>query len=380
MTGGAGIERHSKKLFLQPFFIAAVLFAALLYPAFAQDSDGPDNQEELTVEQKAIRWARPELSLSNIRELIEEIELNASKFGVDSSFAVALIAAEASVFPEQAFGRQWSNYMQLRKMHSYDRVDIEPVWLDSPNAISTIRFAIDQVKTSGKYADRTLKSALEIYWMGPDRSANTSSFDRFYLVFKEKYKAIAADSHSSSEGMPIIPDELSQFQSKLPRMSELDSKLKAWPMEDAYVKAILKFNNKLSDKTALLIARAVLSFSHDAGVDPRLVMALIAVESNFKVGATSPKGAMGLGQLMPATAKSFGIRDPYEPVQNIWVCVRYLEREFYRYRNRSNSLDLVLAAYNAGPGAVAKYGGVPPYKETVRYVSKVKSLYKSLSG
>lgn len=380
MRCGAAFQRRRPPLFMTAILAATVLLTAFTTAAAAQDNGQQDSQGELTVEQKVIRWARPELSLSNIMELIEEIELNASKFGVDSSFAIALIAAEASVFPEQAFGRQWSSYMQLRKMHSYDRVDIAPVWLDSPNAISTIRFAIDQVKTSGKYADRTLRSALEIYWMGPERNTNTSSFDRFYLVFKEKYKAIAADSLSSSERMPVIPDELGQFQSKLPRMSELDSKVKAWPIEDAYVKAIQKFNKKLSDKTALLIARAVLSFSHDAGVDPRLVMALIAVESNFKVGATSPKGAMGLGQLMPATAKSFGIRDPYEPVQNIWVCVRYLEREFYRYRNRSNSLDLVLAAYNAGPGAVAKYGGVPPYKETVRYVSKVKSLYASLSG
>ncbi|MCD6119194.1 lytic transglycosylase domain-containing protein [bacterium] len=163
-------------------------------------------------------------------------------------------------------------------------------------------------------------------------------------------------------------------------MSELDNRIRSWPIEDAYVNAIQGFNPRLDDDLALLIARAILSFSHDTGIDPRLVIALVEAESAFNPRATSTKGAMGLGQLMPATAKSFGIRDPYEPVQNIYVCVSYLERDFYRFQGKANILDLVLAAYNAGPGAVRKYGGVPPYRETQNYVRKVKSLYAKLAG
>jgi soluble lytic murein transglycosylase-like protein len=110
------------------------------------------------------------------------------------------------------------------------------------------------------------------------------------------------------------------------------------------------------------------------------VMAVIAAESRFKPRAVSKAGAMGLAQLMPATARGHGIRDAFDPVQNVYVCVKYIERETNRWKGRSNWLDLVLASYNAGPGAVKKYGGVPPYSETRSYISVVKGYYYQLQG
>jgi hypothetical protein len=106
------------------------------------------------------------------------------------------------------------------------------------------------------------------------------------------------------------------------------------------------------------------------GVDPILVQALIQVESNYQPRAKSHKGAMGLMQLMPATAREYGVRNVYDPKSNIDAGVRKLKSLIDKYR----VFDLALAAYNAGEGAVQRFNGIPPYRETQTYVSRILSM------
>ena len=105
------------------------------------------------------------------------------------------------------------------------------------------------------------------------------------------------------------------------------------------------------------------------GVDPMLVRAVIEVESNYRPRARSHKGAMGLMQLMPATARAYNVRNPYDPKANIAAGVKHLKSLIDRW-----GVELALAAYNAGEGAVKKFNGIPPYRETRNYVSKILSL------
>ena len=108
------------------------------------------------------------------------------------------------------------------------------------------------------------------------------------------------------------------------------------------------------------------------GVRAELVRAVMQVESAFNQYARSPKGALGLMQLMPATIRQFGVRNPFNPAENIRAGVAYLRQLLDRY---GNDEQLALAAYNAGPGAVDKHGTtVPPYKETRNYVSKIGKI------
>jgi len=105
-------------------------------------------------------------------------------------------------------------------------------------------------------------------------------------------------------------------------------------------------------------------------LDPELLGALVWQESRFCTDAVSPKGALGLGQLMPATALELGV-DPLDPVQNLMGAARYLRQQYDAF----GDWDLALAAYNAGPGAVRRYGGIPPFPETQAYVREVRRLH-----
>ncbi len=119
---------------------------------------------------------------------------------------------------------------------------------------------------------------------------------------------------------------------------------------------------------------AVISrYSRETRLDADLVRAVILAESAFDQRAVSRKGAMGLMQLMPETAGALAVSDPFDPEQNVRAGTRYLRQMLDAF---SGSLELALAAYNAGPEAVRRFGGIPPYRETVEYVEKVMRLYR----
>jgi soluble lytic murein transglycosylase-like protein len=113
------------------------------------------------------------------------------------------------------------------------------------------------------------------------------------------------------------------------------------------------------------------------GLDADLLKAVIRTESNFNPAAVSKAGARGLMQLMPGTARELGVLDSFDPAQNVAGGAKYLKNLMSRY---GQDLPKALAAYNAGPGAVDRFGGIPPYAETTQYVKKVLQSYRAYQG
>ncbi|ASF41425.1 lytic transglycosylase [Halobacillus halophilus] len=116
------------------------------------------------------------------------------------------------------------------------------------------------------------------------------------------------------------------------------------------------------------IEQIIKKASQHYGIDEKLIRSVVQAESNYNADAVSHAGAQGLMQLMPATAEGMGVKDPFNPEENVMGGTKYLKQMLDRYDGDSR---LALAAYNAGPGNVDKYGGVPPFQETQNYVSKV---------
>lgn len=151
-----------------------------------------------------------------------------------------------------------------------------------------------------------------------------------------------------------------------------------------YASFIKSRNKRLTNREALDIATGIVGFSLRYGVDARLIMAMVMVESGFNPNATSRSGAQGLGQLMPGTARGMGVVDSYDKIQNLYGTVRLIRGHLDKYKSQTkedfSSLVLALAAYNAGGGAVRRHGGVPPYRETQNYIRKVIATYYALAG
>jgi soluble lytic murein transglycosylase-like protein len=135
---------------------------------------------------------------------------------------------------------------------------------------------------------------------------------------------------------------------------------------------IIAANARGHQASADEIDNAVVMAAARHSVDPNLVRAVIKVESNFNSNAVSRKGAMGLMQLMPQTARSLNVKNPFDPQQNVDAGVRHLK---YLLENYGGDVNLTLAAYNAGQGAVARSAGIPHFGETQNYVRRITNLY-----
>lgn len=203
-----------------------------------------------------------------------------------------------------------------------------------------------------------------------------------YLIAVTEYEEeLASKSKIHTYGTQVnfvMPRELSTDE----EINENPNKYNVSSTGRSKVYSIIKsVNNSLSDSLALAYADFIISYSLGHGVDPIFTCAIITAESRFKNSATSRVGAQGLGQLMPRTCKGLGVSNAYDPQQNIYGTTKYLKNaasilyKKYPKELTFTQLKCLAASYNAGPGAVKKYGGIPPYNETRNYVVKVLNNY-----
>lgn len=146
----------------------------------------------------------------------------------------------------------------------------------------------------------------------------------------------------------------------------------------AYARVLHKINPQMPDWQSHDLAKHMLINAGRWKIDANLLVALVTVESSWHTRAVSNVGALGLGQLMPGTAQLLRV-NPHDPYQNLQGAARYLHGLLTRFKGTPNRYALAFAAYNAGPKAVERYGGVPPFYETQRYVVKVMTTWQLLS-
>jgi soluble lytic murein transglycosylase-like protein len=222
-------------------------------------------------------------------------------------------------------------------------------------------------------------SAAELQWQrqAAQRAAREKQREAGLKAAQAQFGGKLRGPYSSRSGAALV----SRSNSRL--TSYLSSKAKA--VFPYYWDFVRQYNHRLSNEQVDAITASILLYAERFDLDPRLMVALIIAESDFRPQETSNKGAMGLGQLMHDEAERLNLSNPYDPVQNI-AGVSYLIKErLIKYSGSGNFRDanmqhiiLALASYNAGEGAVKKYGGVPPYRETQNYVKKIERIYRQL--
>ena len=152
----------------------------------------------------------------------------------------------------------------------------------------------------------------------------------------------------------------------------------ATPTEAGYAAVLRTINPKLPVEKARSYARSVMADAWRTHLDPRFIMSIVTVESRWRSNAVSRSGARGLGQLMPATARTLGV-NAWSPAENLRGTSSYLKTLMDHFAGRPNAVKLAIAGYNAGPKAVERFGGIPPYTETRNYVVRVLRVWGTLN-
>ena len=153
----------------------------------------------------------------------------------------------------------------------------------------------------------------------------------------------------------------------------------AKPTESAYAAIMQSLNPRLPLEKARAYARSVIADAWRTHLDPRFIMSIVTVESNWRANAVSRVGARGLGQLMPGTAALLGV-NAWSAADNLRGTSTYLKTLMDHFAGKPNAVKLAIAGYNAGPKAVERYHGVPPYSETRNYVVRVLHVWNQLNG
>ena len=194
-----------------------------------------------------------------------------------------------------------------------------------------------------------------------------------YVVLSNGFR-IHADSHTTDGASTRI--KTSQGEIEIPTNTIASVEIEEYtppvpvPPESAKPAA-----SAIAPAPALTPRELVTKAAKDVGLPPAIVHSVAKAESGYRTDAVSPKGAIGLMQLMPGTAAELNA-DPNDPAQNVEAGARYLRDLLVKYENDPHQVSKAIAAYNAGPGAVDKYNGVPPYRETIDYVNRVLKQYE----
>ena len=205
----------------------------------------------------------------------------------------------------------------------------------------------------------------------PPSSNNVSSFEKVMAnTTHANFGSLLLNPESIKESLKVKGDVLFDRGIDIDTSSFADATLRRAIEEVNDATRRYDPDKPYTEKSQIL--SMVNKVAREHGVDEKLVQALIKQESGFNPNAKSKAGAMGLMQLMPATAKALGVKDPYNATQNVEGGVKYLKSMLNKY---NGNVILALAAYNAGPNAVDKYSGVPPYKETQNYVKSILANY-----
>jgi soluble lytic murein transglycosylase-like protein len=178
-------------------------------------------------------------------------------------------------------------------------------------------------------------------------------------------------SSTDNRWKPVPPPNAAVMKAARSAAAEVNQYLGRDSAQSANAK-LLAANLRGAAATPADIDAAIAQAAARHNVDPNLVRAVVKVESNFNPNAVSRKGAMGLMQLMPSTARQLNVRNPFDPEQNVDAGVRHLKQLLESY---GGDIKLTLAAYNAGAGAVARSSGIPHYAETQNYVRRITNLY-----
>lgn len=295
-------------------------------------------------------------------------------------FAVADVEYESGT---PAVDRRWKYDIKvIREGESPGGVVVPSVWDDIVQVAQSLKDDLNEFQKDG------LEQALKAYYFGSSRMRifQPLSVSENLLVQKALQRLREVVALSSGEPQTVRgtagtgpgtlllalveadreADDIATRQLRLDRYTRIKT---------AYSRLIRFFNRKIKEDMANDIAERIIYYSAIYGIDSRLFFAVLAVESRFEPRAVSPKGAMGLGQLMPETARNLGVADPFDPDQNLKGSASYLADLLSR-----NSVENALAAYNAGEERVREAGGIPPIRETRLYVRKVLTIYRQIGG